>query len=149
MTDELNSLAESRKQAGSLALDHEGVKYYTWIIRGLVVFGFACGLFFARLEYNNQKQDSRIETVEKIQIDRAAKFREYDAYIISNNLAAQAAIQSVGGIRDRIKGLEDWQAIIDPQHREMYFMKQHGISNRDDFFEQHGYQAPTGPGQEK
>ena len=146
--DEFNALAKDRAEAAKLP-DFERIAFYTSLVKWLGGILVGVLLWSARLEYSVQqntdfrnhqaiidaKQDERI----------TANTSAVQAYITSDSLGNQSMISSVKSVQDRVNSLKDVQDVIAPQVHEMMFLKDHGISNRDDFFTRHGFEAPAGP----
>lgn len=150
MTDELDALASSRQRSigATTAELLDALKLYIWLVRGLVIVAVGGALWYAHVEGKFTDYEKKFTEYDKLKEKREGQIATQEAYRISND-AVNAAQQFVAQkFSERLTKFETRLDIMEPHVTEMWFMKEHGISNRSDFYNRHGYQAPEGLGEQ-
>ena len=112
----------------------ERIRFLVWACYGLGVAIVAVAVWV-----------TVVNTSLKVIDANTAQIRAHETYNQSNTLTIQA-LQSIDKIlRADIDTTRSELKDLQPKVNEMWFMKEHGISNKEDFVLRHGYAAPTGP----
>ncbi|MEO7099105.1 MAG: hypothetical protein ABI162_07065 [Luteolibacter sp.] len=141
MYDDLSDIAANRARIANdppVVVTVEQFKFYAWAIKGLVGTVVLLALWYARVEY-------KIGGYDKIIAERGAQIAANTEYRTSNNIVNLGMQNSLDSLRDRFTNLENRVNKNEPRTNEMWFLKEHGISNKEDFAQRHGYRAPEDP----
>lgn len=112
---------------------------YLWFICVAIALGT---LWIGKMQWNQSQHDTDITTLKSdVKLNKAL----IDAHEIQSKTTFAERLNIINILTTRVEAMEK----LTPQVTEMWFMKTHGISNHDAFFQEHGYQAPKGPGDGK
>jgi len=135
----------------------------SWVIKALYGFGVVVALsaWYAATEVKSTHD--RFDAIEKSELSAKTEWDKSFAQIRGEIAVNKAKIdatekatgasenaekllfQSVQGDIQSIKDLLKSREELVRQHQEMWFMKEHGISNKDDFYLRNHYNAPSNP----
>ncbi len=114
-----------------------------WFIIGGIVF---ITLWAGRLQWTVWDQGKTVDELIKLKIERNIQIDSLKNFDTSVTLSLAQVGARIDAINENVKRDTARLDKIEPEHIEMYLMKTHGISNRESFFQEHGYQAPPGSG---
>lgn len=146
MDDDLSSLADNRQATTVVpkGITTDQFRFYVWAIWGLFAIVIAGALWYARVESKLADSDRKDAEHDKLLAHVAAQTESLNAYMVANNLVNSIATSTVNRLTERVTKNENRLDAIDKQVTELWFMRQHGISNKEAFFQDHGFAAPEG-----
>lgn len=119
-------------------LGMERMRFYAWAIYGM---GFAIAVVVAFVV----RTQIKISDYDQLREKREVQIKALDDYTVSNNLVNAATQASQARIVESVSKNEKRLDFLQPKVEEMWFMKEHGMSNKEDFFIRHGFPAQNTP----
>lgn len=138
----LQEISESRKvpfDDGFARIDKTS-RWVVWVLGGLVGATILVTLWWANL---TTSRDSQEKTIIKLEADVAGlKLAAALLEGVTKGNRDERVIQ-IGGIQDRLRNLEAFIAKYGPVMDNIEFMRQHGISFKEDFEKINKFPAPN------
>ena len=149
MSDELDVMASSRSSRATPVQEVlDSFRFYVWLVRGTAVAVIGATVWvtswFNRVEGKFAEYDKLVvlRTGEIATI--RADIHELQHYAVTNDAQNAAEANIATKLSERVTKNENRFEALEPHVSEMWFMKEHGIPNREDYQMRHpGEAAPT------
>lgn len=146
MEDELARLAANRARILNeipSTLTMEQFKFYAWAVKGLVGFTLLGALWYARVESKINDLEKKDAGWEQIVVQRGAQLKAIEAYEVANDRLVAAQQSQIDRTTERVTKNENRIDLNSAKVEYMDAMRKFGVSNKEDYFNQHGYAAPA------
>lgn len=92
---------------------------------------------------SKEEIDRKLSEFDRLKDYRSTQIEALKNYDTANTLVTTGLQGQFNTNSERVKKVEDFQSQLMPRINEMWFMKEHGISNKEDFQQRKGYPAPS------
>lgn len=141
--EQLRAVAAANQDFGHPAGFIERFRFIVWLVWGLCAALVAATAWFVRIEYTKVETDKQLTYLQgRVETNRIAiegNWKADDQYIAANKLLFQQIFSGISANSKELDRREKIQNDNWARLSELWFMKEHGISNADDFFARHGY----------
>lgn len=147
MDDDLKQTVQLKRAADEImpASTERFARFIVWALGGMgavivtvTIFVYTTKRDVADLKAKNVEIATALETKNK---EVSVAFESIKARFATDDILHLGFQNQIKGNFDELKKREKQVSEVD----DMWFMKEHGISNKEDFIQRHGYAAPTNP----